>query len=107
MPAPPDTSKAVPKQVVPLNPDHPPAAPAAPDPGQAVPDKLPPSATDLSAAAYRAVPWSEGDRLDVWPAVLTIGEVLPTMPLWLATNLALPVELEASYEETCRVLRIS
>ncbi|MFE7135409.1 hypothetical protein ACFVIM_31570, partial [Streptomyces sp. NPDC057638] len=47
--APPDTSAAVPKEVVPLTPDQPPGAPGAPDPGQAVPDKLPASATDLSA----------------------------------------------------------
>ncbi|MBO0867081.1 MAG: hypothetical protein J2P15_00810 [Micromonosporaceae bacterium] len=46
--APPDTSKAVEKKVVPLAPDRPPGTPATPDPGNAVPDKLPPSATDLS-----------------------------------------------------------
>jgi len=26
--------------------------------------------------------------------------------LWLAENLAVPLELEATYEETCRILRI-
>ncbi|MEV4052804.1 hypothetical protein AB0J55_16605 [Amycolatopsis sp. NPDC049688] len=47
--APPDTSGAVAKKVVPMAPDRPPGAPAAPDAADAVPDKLPPSATDLSA----------------------------------------------------------
>jgi hypothetical protein len=28
------------------------------------------------------------------------------LPLWLADNLAVPLELEARYEETCRILRI-
>jgi hypothetical protein len=28
------------------------------------------------------------------------------MPLWLASNLAVPLELELTYEETCQVLRI-
>ena len=31
---------------------------------------------------------------------------LPTLPLWLADNFAVPLELEECYEETCRVLRI-
>ncbi|WP_228053714.1 HPC2 multi-domain protein [Streptomyces antimycoticus] len=47
--APPDTSAAVPKKVVPLTPDRPPGAPGTPNPANAVPDKLPPSATDMSA----------------------------------------------------------
>jgi hypothetical protein len=47
--APPDTSKAVTRQVVPMSPDRPPGTPAIPNPANAVPDKLPPSATDLSA----------------------------------------------------------
>ncbi|GAA2365602.1 hypothetical protein [Streptomyces cuspidosporus] len=47
--APPDTSAAVPKKVVPMTPDRPPGTPGTPNPANAVPDKLPPSATDLSA----------------------------------------------------------
>ncbi|MEV6345896.1 hypothetical protein [Actinoplanes sp. NPDC051851] len=47
--APPDTSHAVEKKVVPMAPDRPPGAPAAPDAAAATPDRLPPSATDLSA----------------------------------------------------------
>ncbi|MGW7253696.1 phage tail protein [Streptomyces sp. NPDC054834] len=47
--APPDIAAAVPKQVVPMTADRPPAPPGAPDAASAVPDRLPPSATDLSA----------------------------------------------------------
>ncbi|MFC9430104.1 hypothetical protein [Streptomyces sp. NPDC056987] len=47
--APPDTSAAVTKEVVPLAGDRPPGTPGAPDPAGAVPDALPVSATDLSA----------------------------------------------------------
>jgi hypothetical protein len=47
--APPDTSAADIKQVVPMSADRPPGAPATPDPTKATPDKLPPSATDMSA----------------------------------------------------------
>ena len=46
-------------------------------------------------------------RMDTWAEALAVGAALPTMPLWLASDLAIPLELEASYEETCRVLRIS
>jgi hypothetical protein len=37
---------------------------------------------------------------------LELGQPLPTLPLWLAENFAVPLELEMSYEETCRTLRI-
>ena len=44
--------------------------------------------------------------LETWAHPLAVGQPLPTLPLWLADDLAVPLELEASYEETCRILRI-
>jgi len=44
--------------------------------------------------------------LRIWPFQLAVGQSLPTLPLWLETDFAVPLELEASYEHTCRVLRI-
>jgi Protein of unknown function (DUF4058) len=44
--------------------------------------------------------------LETWAHPLVLGQPLPTLPLWLAENLAVPLELEPSYEETCRILRI-
>ena len=44
--------------------------------------------------------------LQTWPCPLHIGQPLPTLPLWLSADAALPLELEASYEDTCRVLRL-
>jgi hypothetical protein len=32
--------------------------------------------------------------------------MLPTLPVWLRDDLAVSLDLEASYEETCRTLRI-
>jgi hypothetical protein len=61
----------------------------------------------LYAVAYRTTKENETWRMDTWAEVLTLGAPLPTLPLWLASDLAVPLELEASYEETCRVLRIS
>ena len=61
----------------------------------------------IYAAACR---WTErGSKriLETWSHVLTIGQPLPTLPLWLAVNFSIPLDLEATYEETCRVLRIA
>ena len=43
---------------------------------------------------------------EAWFHPLRLGQPLPTLPLWLADNLAVPLDLEASYEETCRILRL-
>jgi hypothetical protein len=45
-------------------------------------------------------------RLEAWEHELAIGAELPTLPLWLAQDFMVPLELEAAYEETCRSLRI-
>lgn len=52
---------------------------------------------------------SEHDRarLEAWAHAFTLGQPLPTLPLWLDDDLAVPLELESSYEETCRILRLS
>ncbi len=70
-----------------------------------------PSLGDPPPAIYAAAcRWIERGRkriLETWSHVLTPGRPLPTLPLWLAENLAVPLELEVSYEETCHVLRIA
>jgi hypothetical protein len=58
-----------------------------------------------AACRWRRV--GEIARLETWAHTLAVGQPLPTLPLWLADNLAVPLELEASYEETCRILRIA
>jgi hypothetical protein len=63
-------------------------------------------ATPLYAVAYRTTKEQETWRMDIWPEQLALGALLPTLPLWLASNLAVPLELELTYEETCQVLRI-
>ena len=60
----------------------------------------------LYAVALRAVRDGKKVRLQGWPEELRVDEALPTLPLWLAADLAVPLDLEASYEETCRILRI-
>jgi hypothetical protein len=45
-------------------------------------------------------------KLDTWSYPLTVGRPLPSLPLWLSETQTVALDLEASYEETCRVLRI-
>lgn len=73
--------------------------------GQADPS-LAPEAPPLYAAACRGARERDAWHFRAWTHPLAIGRPLPTLPLWLADNLAVPLELEASYEETCRILRI-
>jgi hypothetical protein len=61
---------------------------------------------DLYAGAYRPVERGGEPRLDVWEEALRLGRLLPAMPLWLPGDLCVPVDLNASYERTCREQRI-
>lgn len=60
----------------------------------------------LYAAACRWARSEDGWLLETWMHPLALGQPLPTLPLWLADNLAVPLELELTYEETCDILRI-
>lgn len=61
----------------------------------------------LSAVTYRAVGREEeSQQLEVWPAPLALGQPLPTLPLWIASDFSVPLDLEASYMMTCADLRI-
>jgi hypothetical protein len=48
-----------------------------------------------------------GRWLETWNHGLKPGLPLPRLPLWLTEDLAIPLDLEASYEQTCRDLRIT
>jgi hypothetical protein len=48
----------------------------------------------------------EKPRFEAWAYPLITGQQLPTLPIWLTEDLAVSLDLETSYEETCRVLRI-
>ena len=61
---------------------------------------------ELYATAYRLVNRSAQPSLDMWNEPLTIGQPLPTMPLWLHSTHCLPLDLNKSYLQTCRTQRI-
>lgn len=61
----------------------------------------------IYAVSSRWRPKGVGHVLEAWNRPLTIGSPLPVLPLWLSEELAVPLDLEASYEQTCRDLRIT
>jgi hypothetical protein len=58
------------------------------------------------AAACRFTKPQKEWLLQTWAYPLTIGQPLPTAPLWVADDLAVPLELEGSYEDSCALLGI-
>lgn len=71
--------------------------------GQADP-ALGPEPPPLYTAACRTTRHQDEWLLEAWTQPLALGAALPTMPLWLADDLAVPLELEASYEQSCGIL---
>jgi hypothetical protein len=63
-------------------------------------------AGELYAVACRTVPPDEPARLETWVAPLTLGSLLPTLPLWLEADFAVPLNLERSYEATFVEMRV-
>ena len=66
-------------------------------------------AVDPGSSIY-AVTCSKGTgqrtKLHTWFRPLAVGQPLPSLPLWLSETEKVSLDLETSYEETCRVLRI-
>jgi Protein of unknown function (DUF4058) len=60
----------------------------------------------LYAVAYRIAQSESAAQLNVWQETLTIGGLLPTLPLCLKGGLYLPIELEQTYQYTCQRQRI-
>ena len=45
-------------------------------------------------------------RVEAWEHALSVRAPLPTLPLWISDTQYVALELERTYEETCRGLRI-
>jgi hypothetical protein len=72
----------------------------------APPAALLPADAGLYAVAYRPVLRNDRAEIDLWPALLAVGAALPLLPLGLTAELAVPLDLEATYTEACRRLRL-
>lgn len=60
----------------------------------------------IYAVTCRKRPGSPQAKVDSWFHPLAIGQPLASLPLWLSDTRTVTLDLEASYQETCRVLRI-
>lgn len=63
----------------------------------------------LYCTAYRQTSIFEEEEIpavDCWTHTLKVSDTLPELPLFIAPELAVPVDLEKTYMETCRRLRI-
>lgn len=67
---------------------------------------LNPEPPQLYVAACRMTKRDNQWLLETWTHGLTLGRPLPTVPLWLADDLAVPLELNESYEQSCAILGI-
>jgi hypothetical protein len=62
---------------------------------------------DIYAVTLRTRhPNQQRSLLDVWYYPMELGQRLPTLPIWLNQDHHIMLDLELSYEETCRLLRI-
>lgn len=65
-----------------------------------------PAPPPVYAVTCRARTVGHTPRFEAWAYRLAVGQILPTLPIWLTEDLSVSLDLEASYEEACRALRI-
>ncbi len=63
--------------------------------------------TCIYAVACRGTRPGKHWVLEAWHRSLAVGQPLPPLPIWLADDFAVTLDLETSYEATCRALRIA
>ena len=73
--------------------------------GQADP-KMTVESPAIYAASCRWLVLDDRAFLQTWSHVLTVGQPLPTLPLWLTPTLVAPLDLEQSYEKACEDLSV-
>ena len=65
------------------------------------------STRGLYACAYRPTSRDDHSVLDLWHHPLTVGGSLPTLPLCLKNGPRVPIDLAATYSQTCEQLRLN
>jgi hypothetical protein len=64
---------------------------------------LGPEPPPIYASSCRWIPNAAGTRarLEAWSNPMTVGQPLPTIPIWLTDTLSILLDLERSYEQAC------
>jgi hypothetical protein len=65
-----------------------------------------PAEAILYGVAYRPIVRDGHEQIEMWSATLGIGEPLPVLPLALDAEVALPIDLEATYTAACQRRRL-
>lgn len=65
-----------------------------------------PESPAIYAATCRKRLVARRTRFETWSHGLSVGQALPRLPIWLSEERAIWLDLEESYEATCRILRI-
>jgi hypothetical protein len=66
-----------------------------------------PAEAVLYGVAYRPIVRDGQEEIEIWPSALEIGQPLPVLPLALDAELALPIDLEATYTAACQRRRLA
>jgi len=65
-----------------------------------------PEAESPYAVAYRPLQRPAGGQVETWPLAVAVGQPLPPVPLSLAADCCIAVNLEAAYVDACRRRRV-
>ena len=65
-----------------------------------------PGSPALYAVAYRPVRTETVEQVQVWLQPLAVGTALPVLPLWLSDGPCLRIDLDQTYTDACRRLRL-
>ncbi len=66
-----------------------------------------PAEAVLYGIAYRPIVRDGQEQIEIWPSALQVGQPLPVLPLALNAEIALPIDLEATYTAACQRRRLS
>lgn len=58
--------------------------------------------SSIYVVSYRPIQRGDSSLIDAWPFVLSVGSALPRVPFCLRGFRAIPLDLEALYEDACR-----